>query len=81
MDNIWDRKPSMSEVIGRCGRDEKRMTKKSIAKKTNRLYCQLYKTLFTSFSFILILPYYKQRQFTLNFKKSHNICADVFYNS
>ena len=38
MDKIWDRNPSKSEVIGRCGGDEKkRMTtqnrKKSNAKK------------------------------------------------
>jgi len=26
MDKIWDRNPSKSEVIGRCGGDEKRMT-------------------------------------------------------
>jgi len=23
MDKVWDRNPSKSEVIGRCGRDEK----------------------------------------------------------
>jgi len=37
MDKIWYRNPSKSEVIGRCGGDEKRMTtqnrQKSNAKK------------------------------------------------
>ena len=39
MDKIWYRNPLKSEVIGRCGGDEKRMTKqnrqKSNAKKTH----------------------------------------------
>ena len=25
MDNIWDRNPSKSEVIGRCGGDKKKL--------------------------------------------------------
>ena len=29
MDKIWYRNPSMSEVIGRCGGDEKTMTTKN----------------------------------------------------
>ena len=37
MDKIWFRNPTMSEVIGRCGGDKKRMTtqnrQKSNAKK------------------------------------------------
>ena len=41
MDKIWYRDPSKSEVIGRCGGDEKnecprRTNKKSNAKKTNK---------------------------------------------
>ena len=41
MDQIWDRNPSKSEVIGRCGGDEKRMTTQnrqmSNAKKKKQL--------------------------------------------
>ena len=41
MDKIWYRNPSKSEVIGRCGGDEKnewprRTDKKSNAKKTKK---------------------------------------------
>ena len=41
MDKIWFRNPTMSEVIGRCGGNKKRMTthnrQKSNAKKKKRL--------------------------------------------
>ena len=52
MDKIWDRNPSKSEVIGRCGGDEKnewpRRTDKSRVKKT------LKKCTFKSKSLILL---------------------------
>jgi len=41
MDKIWDRTPSKSEVVGRCGGDEKQMTtqnrQKSNVKKNKNL--------------------------------------------
>jgi len=33
MDKIWDRNPLKSEVIGRCGRDKKPMTKQNQQKR------------------------------------------------
>ena len=46
MDKIWDRNPSKSEVIGRCGGDKKRMTTQNRQKsndkiqKNKKLTCQ-----------------------------------------
>ena len=42
MDNIWDRNPSKSEVIGRCGGDEKKPNdhaepNRRTLKKTNKV--------------------------------------------
>ena len=45
MDKIWYRNPSKSEVIGRCGRDEKIIAQnrqKSNAKKQNKKTLDLY---------------------------------------
>ena len=35
MDNIWDRNPSKSEVIGRCGEDEKKPMTTQNPQKSN----------------------------------------------
>ena len=39
MDKIWDRNPSKSEVIGRCGGDEK-----PIDQAESTLFCFIYTT-------------------------------------
>ena len=36
MDTIWDGNPSKSEIIGRCGGDEKRMTTQSRQRQTKQ---------------------------------------------
>ena len=46
MDKIWDRNPSKSDVIGRCGGDEKtndhaEPTKVDKIKKNQRIYTNL----------------------------------------
>ena len=37
MDKIWDRNPSKSEVIGRCGADEKKTNDHTEPTKVERL--------------------------------------------
>ena len=37
IDKIWDRNPSKSEVIGRCGADEKKMNDHAEPTKVERL--------------------------------------------
>ena len=37
MDKIWIENPSKSEVIGRCGRDEKNRQKLNVKQKTQKV--------------------------------------------
>ena len=54
MDKIWDRNPSKSEVIGRCGEDEEeKMTtqnrQKSNAKKTKNTFVHFMTNIFLKY--------------------------------
>ena len=65
MDKIWDRNPSKSEVIGRCGGDEKnewsRRTNKSRTLKINYKNGDIYYHLLNTFYNALIVPHILQK--------------------
>jgi len=58
MDKIWDKNPSKSEVIGRCGGDEKtewpRRTDKSrtLQNKNKNYHCNVLNKIFKYFSIV-----------------------------